>query len=100
MGEGDDPALVGGGDELRRVLAANLGASESLLSISGVRVEARCRGDVLDVRVLRSTPRGERVIRDDELLRVARHVVVPFARSLPLTRFWHFANAARVTDGE
>jgi hypothetical protein len=53
------------------VLAANLSASESLLSISGVRVEARCRGAVLDVRVLRQGPRGERPIRDAERLRVA-----------------------------
>ena len=59
------------GAELRRVLAANLSASESLLSISGVRVEARCRGAVLDVRVLRQGPRGERPIRDAERLRVA-----------------------------
>jgi 2',3'-cyclic-nucleotide 2'-phosphodiesterase (5'-nucleotidase family) len=59
------------GAELRRVLAANLSASESLLSISGVRVEARCRGAVLDVRVLRQGPRGERPIGDAERLRVA-----------------------------
>jgi 5'-nucleotidase len=59
------------GADLRRVLAANLSASESLLSISGVRVEARCRGAVLDVRLFRAGPRGERPIRDDELLRVA-----------------------------
>jgi 5'-nucleotidase len=59
------------GDELRRVLTANLSASESLLSISGVRVDARCRGDVLDVRVFRVTARGERPLRDGERLRVA-----------------------------
>jgi 5'-nucleotidase len=60
------------GQDLRRLLAANLTAEESLLSISGVRVVARCRGAALDVRLFRAGGRASgRPVRDAEVLRVA-----------------------------
>ena len=60
------------GEDLQRLLSANLTADESLLSIGGVRVEARCRDGVLDVRVFRTVGRAAgRLIRASEVLRVA-----------------------------
>lgn len=60
------------GVDLRRLLTANLVAEESLLSIAGVRVEARCHGGALEARLFRlGGPRDGRPIRDAEVLRVA-----------------------------
>lgn len=64
------------GEDLRRLLAANLVAEESLLSISGVRVEARCHAGSLEVRLFRASGRGgahanDRPVRDTDVLRVA-----------------------------
>lgn len=58
------------GVDLRRLLTENLVADESVLSISGVRVEASCRAGALEVRVFRAGRRG-RPVRDAEVLRVA-----------------------------
>jgi 5'-nucleotidase len=54
--------------ELRRLLAASLARSSSLVSLSGIRVRARCQAGVLDVTLTRSNGSS---IADSEQLAVA-----------------------------
>jgi 5'-nucleotidase len=54
------------GGELARVLAANLNAPHGLLSVAGIRVDARCGGETLRVSLTRES--GAPVRDDEELL--------------------------------
>ena len=56
------------GRSLRSVIAANLERPKGILSISGVRAKAVCKGGALDVTLLRDDGRP---VGDDERLRIA-----------------------------
>jgi 5'-nucleotidase len=53
------------GGELRRVFEANLATDRGILTMSGMRLEARCDGARLDVHLVRD---DGRLVRDDERL--------------------------------
>jgi 2',3'-cyclic-nucleotide 2'-phosphodiesterase (5'-nucleotidase family) len=83
-----------GAGELRRLLSQSLGRSQSLVSLSGIRVRARCQGQKLDVVLSRAdgTP-----LSDDTTLTLAttdylatggdgffREVTIPFKVGAPV----------------
>jgi len=61
------------GRELRKIFSTNLGRDNGLISISGVRVAAKCQSGSLVVTMTRAKGKGKkgRVIRDNDLVVVA-----------------------------